>query len=197
VTLPTEKQKIEPTPDQPYGDIPRDEIFKTIEHHLPVLAEHSKELKNKLVDIILRDMAVDHALAQAVDEAGKVLEYQAQEEGIEKPRFNGTGLFRDVERVSKLGFALNLCAVLGLDDLSTEAVQHAEISRLWGEHREKKDTTPTLKLPDEFYSILRDFSKSLARRGNGTSGNTTSRTAERQQRFSASTNQKTHPQAKK
>lgn len=160
MTLPTAKDK------ELYYERPGDEIFATIKHHFPHLRERGETLKKELVAIILEDMALDHALSSALDEVGKVLEYQAQNEGIERPRFNGLAVLKDAERVGKLQLVLRLCKALEFGDDTTEAVRTAEIDRLWSaglDHapKDKKDHGPVLKLPDEVAGLLRDITKGL------------------------------------
>lgn len=151
----------------------RDEIYDKIKHHLPSLKEKSGSLKDDMVKLVLEDMVLDHATSGAIDEIGMVLEYQAQAEGIERPRFNGMGLLKDIERVSKLDFSIRLARMLNLDDETVTAIRNAEIERLWGDgtpKKDKKDNSPVLKLPEELYGVLRDITKSLSKRsGNGTS----------------------------
>jgi len=145
----------------------RDEIYDKIKHHLPPIHEKSAELKKELIKLVLDDMVLDHALSEAVDEIGMVLEYQAQAESIERPRFNGMGLIKDVERIGKLDFSIRLAKMLGLDEDAIASVRLAEIDRLWGEGtvaKGKKDSPPQLKLPDEIYSVLREVTKALSKR---------------------------------
>jgi hypothetical protein len=131
------------------------------------LNTRSASFKKKLIELMLEDMVFDHALASALDEVGMILEYQAQNEGIECPEFNGQGFLKASERVSRLRFTVSLGALLGLPQEAQETLLRAEVDRLWGEgHGPIKDKSPTLKLPEEVVSILRDIS-SVRRRGNG------------------------------
>lgn len=147
---------------------PGDDVFDKIKHHFPYILEQASKVKDLLVKVIVDDMILDHALTEALDDVGKILEYQAQNEEIEKPKFNGLSLLKDAERVGKLNFVINLCKVVGLSDEAAEAVRSAEIDRLWsveGATKEKKEHSPVLKIPEEVSTLLREISKALGKKG--------------------------------
>lgn len=168
-----------PNPDIAlYYERPGDQIFATIKHHFPYIMDRSKELKDLLVKAILDDMILDHALASSLDEIGKVLEYQAQNEGIEKPKFSGEFILKDAERVGKLSFIMSLCRVLELPEEAAEAVRDAEIDRLWREGKPRKEPDrQALHLPGEVSGLLRDITKALSKKGTDGAGKDTSKPA--------------------
>jgi hypothetical protein len=162
LTLPTTKD------EEIYSERPGDTIYAKIKHYIPNIIEKSSALKEEFIQIIIEDLVLDHALSNALDDVGTIIEYQAQTEGIEKPKFNGLSILKDAERVGKLNFILNLCFVVGLDEETTESIRAAEIERLWGgEAKAKKDMGggPVLKLPDDVAGILKDITRSLNKKG--------------------------------
>lgn len=162
---------------------PGDEIFAQVKHHFPEITKKSDELQKALVQLIIDDMVIDHALSNALDEVGKVIEYQAQNESVEKPKFFGWALIKDAERVGKMRFMLNLCDLLGLDESSMDLIRAAEVERLWGRNNtEKKTEAPTIKLPNEISGLLKDLAKSLAKGRSNDSGTTNKPTKPRRQR---------------
>jgi hypothetical protein len=163
MTLPTERD------EQLYADRPGDEVFTQVKHHFPNILERSSLLKEGLIQIMIDDLVLDHALSNALDEIGAILEYQAQSEGIEKPKFNGLSILKDAERVGKLKFILNLCGVLGLDEETTEAIRDAEVDRIWGSDvaKSKRDgggVGNTLRLSDDVTGILKDLTRVLGKK---------------------------------
>jgi hypothetical protein len=157
MTLPVEKD------DQIYSDRPGDQLFAKVKHQLPKILERSALVKDLLLDIIISDLVLDHALSNALDDVGAIIEYQAQSEGVEKPKFNGLSILKDAERVGKLNFIVSLCSVLGFDGDTTEAVRNAEIARIWGgevtKPKKEGSSSNTLKLSDEVTSILKDLAR--------------------------------------
>ena len=155
-----------------YADRPGDEIFAKIKHHFPEFMDRSVALQERLVQAILDDMILDHALANALDEIGKVIEYQSQNDAVEKPKFFGSSLMKDAERVGKLNFVLNLCAVVGLDIETTEAVRAAEIERLWNVDGKPKarEGGQVVRLPEEVAGVMKDIARSLKKKDKGGGG---------------------------
>lgn len=129
-------------------------------------AVKSQKLRSKLVSLILEDMVVDHAISGALDDVGAMLEHQAQVEGIERPKFNGQLLLRDVERVSKISFVLKLADILALPEDIVEKITDAEVSRLWFDQK-KPEEKPVIKLSDDLNSLLQNIARSLTGRNNG------------------------------
>lgn len=167
MTLPTDKVSFE----QLAAERPNDAIYQKVKHRLAGIAEESSKLKDTIIDVILDDIVFDHALASALDEIGEILEYQAQQEGIERPDFTGDALLSSSNRLSRIRFVTSLSEVLSLSEEAAAQVLTAEIERLWftgGRGDKDKKQLHTLKLPEEVVSILRDIGR--GKRHGGHSG---------------------------
>ena len=180
MTLPSNPEET----DRLITERPGDDLFARIKHYLVDVDAKSKDIREKLVRVILDDLIVDHALANALDDVGAVLEYQAQNEGIERPRFNGSQLIKDTERLGKIKFASNICSILELDEETTRLLLQAEVERVWFDHHGRSDTQKLksaithLQLPEDVSRLLQDVAKSLkSRSGNDKHGRTASAAA--------------------
>jgi len=121
---------------------PGDEIYQKIKPLVDQASSEEKEVRDKLVALILPDLVLDLAVANSFDEVGKILEYLSQERGIETPEFIGDILMKDFSRISKLKLSLSFAKMLDMDKEALELVIKAEIERLWGQ--KQKPTSFTL-----------------------------------------------------
>jgi hypothetical protein len=124
---------------------PGDEVFESVKPYLKDFLPRSEAYQKELVDLILNDVIFDHAVSKALDDIGKIIEYQAQCESVEKPKFFGLAILKDTERVGKLKFILGLCKILGFDAATTDVVRAAEVDRLWGKSAAPNNALSALK----------------------------------------------------
>lgn len=147
-----------------------DEIFPKVKGHVKKVEQEAEKLKKDLVQIIIRDFYLDLALDKAVKEVGAVVEYVAQDYGIDKPNFAVESMVRQLQRISKLKMAMDYCDLIELPDEERQRVLVEESNRLWVDrspqgglpkpHRERAEPAQ-LVLSDESISTLkRIFSKS-------------------------------------
>ena len=140
---------------------PGDQVYQTVRHHVEKVREESKAIRDKLIEVILRDMYTDMALSSAVDDIGATAEYLAQETGADKATFKGDHLMADFARISKFKTTMEIGKLLNLSDTEMELVMHEEVARLWHDpkHGQRKEQPYTLSLPDEVLTVLKGLSK--------------------------------------
>jgi len=112
---------------------PGDDIFPEIKHLVDAVDEEEKEVKPKLVDLILKDLVLDAATANACDDTGKILTYLSQKRGIEPAEFTGEIMMRNFSRITKLKLSLDFAKMVGLEGDVLDLMIRAEIERLWGD----------------------------------------------------------------
>lgn len=145
---------------------PGDEVYERAKPLISGVNTTAKVFLDEFKKLMLDDMAADVALASAIDEIGEVIEYHAQNLGIERPRFDAMSITRDLSRLAKLSFLIRGAELFGFDDATIEKITIAEIERSWFESRpqaDRQDRT-TLKLPEELTVLLREISRSLTRK---------------------------------
>lgn len=126
MTLPTDEEI-----ERVLMDRPGDDIYPEVKDQVDTVDREEKEIKEKLVAIILKDMALDAAIATSCDTTGKVLTYLSQKWGIEAPEFTGDIMMRNFSRISKLKLSLEYAKLIGLDGDVLDLTVKAEIDRLW------------------------------------------------------------------
>jgi hypothetical protein len=147
---------------------PGDQIYQTVKDHIETVKTQSKEYKEKLLALILKDMYLDLAVSTAIDDAGATAEYLAQELGIEKPLFKGDHLLMDFSRISKFKTSVELGKLLELNDEEMGLMMREEATRLWcggtGNDKtrpsnERREPPTILTLPDDVVQLLRRFTR--------------------------------------
>jgi hypothetical protein len=145
-----------------------DALFNDIKPYLEKITKKSNALKSKIVELIVDDLINDVALADALDEVGKVIEYHAQTLGIEKPKFRGDQVIPDVRRFTKLAFSVKLLKVLKIDDpVLCDKIINAEIERIWLDLRklaviqkpEHPQQAAQVNIPEELTTTLKGLLK--------------------------------------
>jgi hypothetical protein len=112
---------------------PGDEIYQKVKPLVDQANLEEKEVREKLIALILPDLVIDFAVANSCDEIGKVLNYLSEERGILNPEFIGDILMKDFSRISKLKISLNFAKMIGLEGDVLDLMLKAEIERLWGQ----------------------------------------------------------------
>jgi len=115
------------------SDRPGDELYPHLKPRVTEIDGDEKELRDKLVALILQDLIQDFGVANAMDEVGATLEYLAQERQIEPPEFSGEILMKNLSRISKLALSLKYAELIGLTGQAQELMLKAEVDRLWGD----------------------------------------------------------------
>lgn len=128
---------------------PGDQIHAEVEPFVKMAKDEGEALRGKVRSILLRDLALDLAISQAIDDEGATIEYLCQELGIEKPEFDGAGVIRNFQRASKLKTMLDFGRLLGLDEDEMEVLRARESERLWADPTKhlRLPTPPTQKAP--------------------------------------------------
>ena len=114
-------------------DRPGDDLYPDIQPKVDFVDEKEKEHRAKLVDLIIKDLIEDLAIANSMDEIGGVLEYLAQKRQIAPPVFDGDPLMRAFGRISKLKLSLEYAQMIGISNADFDAIRKAEVERLWGD----------------------------------------------------------------
>jgi hypothetical protein len=118
---------------QVLNDRPNDALYAEVKPQVAKVSEKEHEITAKIMDLVLNDMAYDFAVANSLDEVGKVLEYLAQENQIEPPEFTGDMLMKSFSRIAKLKLSLDFADLVGVSGQALDAVLKAEVERLWGD----------------------------------------------------------------
>ena len=171
MTLPTDNTEDMKLFESLVSERPGDEVYSKLRPQLDDVNAKSENLRRDLKKLILDDMAIDIALASAIDDVGVMIEYHAQNLGIERPKFEAPQITRDVSRLARLRLIRECAQVLGFDEDTCEKITVAEIERSWFEVRNAGNTgekapanNRSLHLPDEVTSMLREIAKSLNKR---------------------------------
>jgi len=127
MSLPTQEEV-----QQVLTDRPSDDLYQKVKPNLSKVSAPAQELTKKISDLILTDMAYDFAVANSLDEVGKVIEYFAQENQIESPEFSGKVLMANLSRISQFKLSLDFATLMGISGQAYETVLKAEADRLWG-----------------------------------------------------------------
>jgi len=128
MSLPTQDEL-----DKVLDDRPGDELWVEIQPKVDLVDAKEKEHRSRLVDLIIKDLIEDLAIANSMDEIGGVLEYLAQKRQISPPVFDGDPLMRAFGRISKLKLSLEYAQMIGISDADFDAIRKAEVERLWGD----------------------------------------------------------------
>lgn len=115
------------------SDRPGDDLYPSVKPRVESVDEEEKTSREKLVDLILKDLTQDLAVANSFDDIGVVLEYLAQKRQIEPPEFSGDILMKNFSRISKLKLSLKYAEMIGLTGVALDLMLKAEVERLWGD----------------------------------------------------------------
>lgn len=145
-------------------DRPGDEVYQEIKPFVEKIESNSQTFRARILDLLVEDSIKDLALAESLDDMGKVIEYHAQNNSIERPVFSGEQVINLSRKIGQLLFAIKLAEILGANEEIIDRITNAEISRLWGddkryEPKETKKEQTVLKLPDEIASLLKQVIK--------------------------------------
>jgi len=148
---------------------PNDEIYPKIKNFIEEINKQEDEYKSKIVSAVLRDMAFDLAVSNALDTISEVIAYIAQEKGIEQPSFYGDLLMKNVSRISKLKASLEYADLLNLSEEERGSLVEAEIERLWEITVKKKTTEKAKENPNDYkiIKLLEKISESLEKKKPG------------------------------
>lgn len=151
---------------------PNDKIFDQHKKDIEQVLDSVGARRSAMVEIIKADMINALALSEAIDEAGILIEYVIQENGADRPFFDGKHIIDDFSRVSKLKTIYAFAKALELDDEALHQVLLAEVDRLWFDPRrmlsakESKSDKGSLQLelPQEVVGLLRSISKTVGKK---------------------------------
>jgi len=119
--------------EQVIYDRPGDDLYPEVKPLVEEVDFKEKEVQEKLVNLLMGDMALDAATANSCDKVGKVLTYLAQKWEIEPAEFIGDIMMRNFSRISKLKLSLDYAEMIGLEGDVLDLVIKAEVERLWGD----------------------------------------------------------------
>lgn len=155
--------------DRILNDRPNDEIFPKIKNFIDSLNAKEEVYKERIVNAVLRDMAFDLALSNALDTISEVIAYIAQERGIEQPSFYGDLLMKNVSRISKLKSSLEHADLLELSGEERSCLVDAEIERLWESNVNKRKIDKPKENPNDqkMIRLLEKIAESLEKKKPG------------------------------
>lgn len=155
--------------DRILNERPGDTIYPKIKNQIEILNNLEDAYKGKIIEAVLRDMAFDLAVSNALDTISEIIAYIAQERGIEQPSFYGDLLMRNVSRISKLKASLDYAELLNLSGEERNLLIEAEIERLWeiGIKRKEKQKEKENINESKMIRLLEKISESLERKKPG------------------------------
>ena len=168
MTIPADEAENKKIFEKVAEERPNDEIVERLRPHIKDVNELAKGRQEKIKGILLDDMATEIAAASAVDDLGEVIEYHSQSLGIERPKFDGSSVLRDISRLSSVHVFRRYCEeVFEFDSAMVEKLLIAEIERRWFEisrpQADRHERT-TLKLPDEVTVLIREIARAMTKR---------------------------------
>lgn len=127
--LPTKEQQ-----ERVLNDRPGDGLYPQAEKDITKVINAMGTYKQQIENIILQDMTIDLAIADALDHVSTVLNYLPQDKDMEvpNPEFRGDRLMANFNRITELKLSLSYTEILKMTDEQQAAVLQAEITRLWG-----------------------------------------------------------------
>jgi len=138
---------------------PGDALYTSIKEYLPRIKNTADSVEHKLVELIIDDLVTDLGVSKALDKVGIILNYHAEENGIQAPAFDGNAMLHAITRVGKLAFSLKLAEFYDLGKEAKQALLEADIDRLWFDKKRShpsKDSTELLTVLKQLQTTLNE-----------------------------------------